>query len=518
MKLYLSALFSLLLIAPVVAILQSQRPSGKPGGDRSPSGRPVTGTAPSNQLVRSDAIKELITYAHNPPPELAADLLMRIVESGLITDEKYKREIIEESFQIARDARLSVKRVQALGTAVDTRSGYLANASALNLDGQSLQCRAVNAMLAVDKGKARELFEQINPPKLEPLSCEDDLLYDLSAFYETVLKVAQMTFSPKEIRRGEKARFIERYTSDLSSPAQVGPSARLIASADVNSAQFATLVQSFSTAISKISGDYRSFSSSLTGDPTTYAIADLVRKCESLKVPTLELLRSFRSYLVTNFSSNRCADSRGSDVANETIGFFNKSLLSLTPSGKAVLPITVDDTKPTKIEGRPDVHAYWQSTKSRKLLSGFRRLRFGSGRMELSPDERKSDGWQKLLNDYLIDLANWKPEDESDEIDYFHEKSVLLGGLVELAPDEQRAGEFTRLFIDFLESYPARSATPMEWFLHANQLLERARSLQGDERRKLLDMLENSRHPALFLYGRLEDLSTSRSLKGVNSQ
>jgi len=45
------------------------------------------------------------------PPEFAADLLIRSVSSQIITEQKWKGELLQEAFNVAGNAQLSFPRI-----------------------------------------------------------------------------------------------------------------------------------------------------------------------------------------------------------------------------------------------------------------------------------------------------------------------------------------------------------------------------------------------------------------------
>ncbi len=117
-------------------------------------------------------IEALIEDARIAPGEFAADALLRIVESGRVTDRDWRRDLSEEAFRLAANAQQQMRRTYLAGSNVDTRTGYLSMAFDLKLDALSLRCRAVRAMLGVDKQKARELFSEIPKPEPPPVTCQ----------------------------------------------------------------------------------------------------------------------------------------------------------------------------------------------------------------------------------------------------------------------------------------------------------------------------------------------------------
>src|SRR5437588_5061647 len=248
-----------------------------------------------------------INDVRSAQPEFAADLLIRIAGSDKVADAAWKAELIEEAFRLASSVQQPLKRAPLPSRPTDTRTGFLASAFALGLDGLSLQCRAANAMLSIDKRKARELFAEIGRPKLEPVNCEDALVYDLSDFYVTLKRIAETAFSPAEIKRNEPEHFVESYISQIVSPTELAPAMDLIASIKSSSSQYESLVYVFARTLSSISGDDRSFTQSLYY--TDRSVKNLITQLLQRGLSTWEIIRAYRTYLVRHFSTIRCADS-----------------------------------------------------------------------------------------------------------------------------------------------------------------------------------------------------------------
>ena len=153
----------------------------------------------------------IVELAHSAPPEFAADALLRVVESGKVTDRNARRDLAEQAFRLAGSARFPVRMRGLPGSTVDTRSGYLSQAYDLKLDALSLESRAVHDLLSLDAAKARELFQDIARPQLASLTCDDALVYDVSDFYQTLGAIANTTFTQKERDKEEHVAFLLDY-------------------------------------------------------------------------------------------------------------------------------------------------------------------------------------------------------------------------------------------------------------------------------------------------------------------
>lgn len=447
----------------------------------------------ANQQVRPKAkrpakrpveILNILSEASAAPPEFAADVLIRVARSKKVQDPSWKREMLEEAFRLASKSEHKIKRDYA-GEVMDTREGYLSMALALKLDSLSLQSKAVTAMLSVDKQRAREMFSEINPDlKLPALTCEDALIPDVSDFYDALKQVALETFGPEEVRNGTQLWFVQRYVAAMTSPSQVAPLARVIVSLDTTPAQFSVLLTSFSNALKLVSNDYRTFLFSVFRDPPSQVFTELAAACDRKGVPTDDLLKSLRAYIVANFTSAQCADNT---VARkkEVPGFIrvaNNGILQ-------PFPISLAEIQPSHVEGRVKTYPYWESPKAKEFLTNLKRLRFGSDNRPRTEAEKASSEWHQQLIDYLNNLQSWSASHEQSESDYFHQKAIVYRVLSTEITSGLVRDRLLRSYASFLsESFTHQGRA--EWFLHANHLLDQVRTPKGTDRTTLIGILQ----------------------------
>ena len=85
--------------------------------------------APSDVRPRRDpAFEALVAETSNVPPELVADILVRLATSPKMADPAWKRELLDEAFRRAGAARAAYRRT-ALILDQDTRPGALHGAA-----------------------------------------------------------------------------------------------------------------------------------------------------------------------------------------------------------------------------------------------------------------------------------------------------------------------------------------------------------------------------------------------------
>ncbi|MFL6208193.1 MAG: hypothetical protein ACJ74W_05045 [Pyrinomonadaceae bacterium] len=434
-------------------------------------------------------------------PEIAADLLLRVVEAGLVPEQTRKIELLEEAYRRAADAQQPLKR-RAWGGMVDTRTGYLSFAYDLKLDALSLQCRALRLLLPIDGARARKLFADIAPPKLEPLTCADALYYDLDDYYDTLREIVKTTFSAKERQQGKHVEFMLPYLDNMVSPLQVAQSVRTILALDTTPAQLADLVLAFQLALKKIAGDPRSFTLTVRYGSVVRGIYDLITTSKKRDAVTGELPQIFRAYLVRNLNAAQCADS----VVNVDKDFAEGGYLKFVNEWLEP-PITPDEVGPRKIEPAAQVDAYWTTPSAKALLMKYKRLRFGDEEIPPAKGGADSNVWLQSLTEFLNELEDWRGADERAEADYFHQKCNLYEALLEIVPTGPTRSVILSSFVRFLRDNNIQQESRIEWLLHANALIGRAQAGRDRSPTELLAVMRNSGDTTLRLYAELVDLT-----------
>jgi hypothetical protein len=452
---------------------------------------------------RKAEIELLINDVRSAPPEFASDCLIRIATSSLIKEPEQKRELIEAAFRLAPNVQYQNKQMGLPGSLVDTRSGYLARAFALNLDALSLRCRAVKKMISVDAQKARELFEEIPEVKLPSLTCEDSLVYDVSEFYDTLKEVAEKTFSAEEREKGEQLFFIGRRVTNLTSPVQLEPAAKAVLALKLSPSDRQQLISALSESLKKMRGDDYSFSTTVSS--LTRTIGQLVDLCKREAISSDELLEGLRIYLLTHINSERCQESISAREEADYLKYFNESLRFRSPPDRGgVLPITQENIQLRKTGRIAKYSPYWQSAEARSLLVKIKHLRFGSGNTPLARNQKENPEWQMELKEFLDDLSEWRSDQEQSESDYFHQKNNIYRNLLEIVPAGLGRDRLIASYVLFLRESDLRHDSRIEWFLHAKYLIDLNRTLKGSERTKVSEALSSGGDAVLFLYATLE--------------
>ena len=244
---------------------------------------------------RPKELQSLVDRIAVAPPELGADILLRLIESNAINDRAWKIELLDEGFQLATRARYPLPITPAVERASNTDSdiGSIWMALDQKLSGLTLQCRAVRAMLATDKKKAVDLFLGIPLPQAPGLSCKDPNGYDPTEYYVTLKEVTERGFDDRERREGKPFALLERAIRSMNSPFQVYPALELILDLrNLPRDQFAALVVAYSSGLKQLYTEDRAFSSA-TGYALFQRLLRLAQICRERDISPHALIDAF---------------------------------------------------------------------------------------------------------------------------------------------------------------------------------------------------------------------------------
>ncbi len=482
-----------------LALLLWPAAAGTQAKPETPAAEKPAATAAEQRLRRPRDIVDVAARARAVPPEFGADILIRVAALPRVDDPEWKLELLEDAFYLAAGAKEPVRRVQVITLHNgQSRSSYLSQGFDFNHDALSLQGRAILAILPLDRKRALKLLREVRAPELPPLTCEDAFGYKIDDFYTDVVgEVVNRAFSPQEIRRGDNFALLENYVKDLRSLAQVGPLAELLSHAKITAAQLADLVHVFSALLANLPADPRS-------NPATWTefgdLGSLVTACKSKSVPTQPLLNAYRAYVIRRFS-RRCEDAAPLEK-------YRSSMIEWTRrSGAAeagVAPISDEELKEEVIEKHPDERAFWQDPTARQLREAVSQLR-NQQDLRSNPAELNA-----RFNDFVSQLDSWTGTSEKSEIDYFHQKCIVLQNAHVAAPAGPLRDGLLRTWVMFLASSSVRQTSPIEWLVQANPILQILQSAPSEERDRVLAIVRNVQEPVLALYADFGALTAVR--------
>ena len=466
----------------------------------------VSETTPAKR--RNPELVRLLDELRAMPPEFTADSMIKLSPHPEI-DDAWRAEILEEAFRIAFDAQHPYKLKHLSESQVENRTGYKGLAFDLKMDRLSLQLLAILNMIRLDPKKARLLWGEMQKPKLEPLMCEEALIYDVADYYRAMVEMARRAFTREEMRIGEEIQFVEQHIVNIASPAEVVEAAFAIMDVNTTPAQFNALAETYSRALENVANDNRTFW--FYTDRLQSSALALAGECERRGFPADFLFTRFRDYIVRQLGAPRCADNLTSDGKSVRRPKFVTELNAALNRYEYIPKITDDDAKPRKIDRGALIYPYWTTRRAKSLFEKIQALRFGRAPRQttraksnelpepLPYETRQSSQWQYQLSDFLREMAEWKPEHEASRPDYFHQKCRLFNELLELAPNSDMRLRMLDEYMAFLEQNRFECESFIEWFLHVSDLLRRIHSMREEERNLSLEAVRYSNDPVLQL-------------------
>jgi hypothetical protein len=461
------------------------------------------------RLERKKAdVESLVFDAQSQQPEIAADVLIRIVESNKVITNKRKIELLEEAFRQA----LNVKHSIRLGYSgqMDTPSGMLSEALDLELDKLSLQSRIITAMLSLDKKKAREMFNDI-PTKLDFASkgCKEGFIYAVADKpYETLNVILANTFTEKEKKQNAHILYALPYIENMTSPSQVVPLIKTILSLKPNQSQLSILGDSFSRALKNVSGDDYSFRNSMSGNYATLQINNFRKEFQKKQLPDQELTNSFRTYLLKQLNGNRCSD--GLKLNNDVKAESKYLLPSYIEFANANLfinnPIKAEQIEPFKVENAEESVDYYPNISEESRSRKYSKLRFGDGESEISETQKDNDQWKTSFAELLNDAVAWSPNDSLSDIDYFHQKCTFFLAILEIVPKNHSDLRIQVLkdYGFFLSNSKEQRENCAEWLMQVQRLLHIIEVSNQDEKLRLAEVVKDTKNTAMILYLKLK--------------
>ncbi len=458
-------------------------------------------TAPNERL------ETLIGLAVNAPPEISSDVLLQLSACKWITERERKIELIHSAFTAAAKSREPVNR-RSVSRSVDSRSGYRQIAFELGLDRLSMQSVAVVRMLPLDRQRARSMFDEVDLPKLPPVTCNDALVYDFDSYYQAVLAVFAQGFTAEEKAAGLDVQFLLDQLAKVKTLPQLMSALKMVSKANLSADSFARVSPVLIGTIDHVAADPRSFAFALDRELLVRNLHGVLLKLKSEGLPSKDMANSIRGFLTRSFSGDICADS----------GWIDKGQLKF-PMGLDELnkdlptAITLDDLRPATLGPNASDSKYWTSPKARDLLTRAQGLRFapGPGRHEFTEKERQTEEWQQMFHDFLALLNNWDVATEQSEDDYFQQKCSMYAVIVELGPDDAERDLVLRAYGNYLKEGSQRYKGSIDWIWRVKDYLRRMRTRSDKVRLSSLDPWISSSDANLRIYGELALLTLAKS-------
>jgi hypothetical protein len=481
-------------------------------------GQVTTRKEPPRSQIEDPEVAVVVGMARGAPPEFAADVLLTLVETGLVPERRFQRDLLLESFDAAAHAQepVALSRVE---------SGVYAGpiyAFARGIDQISLRARIVRAFLKFDPVKAHDLFQRIDLPLDGRPQCEDTYSFDLSLYYSVMSAVLDSMTS-----HDEREEMLRSHLQRFKSVAQIMPFVTVLSTVKGGPAHFPDIVVAFTSLLAGLDKDRQTFSSDFVA-----SIVGLQTLASALPPYAREyLIQQARRWVLDGVNNGMCGHRQLYSIGPDgkrtpvewagPIDLFNRRLagLSLTKPPPIIEQREIKDAP--QVPPAPD-EAYSPE------YQRYRRLRY------LLADEgeeaQDSSRWKNEMEKYITLLIEWKSTGQ-DPSKHYLEKAELLSrvlrmqkysvkatGSSEEALQERLAKQHAvpqaailgrdRLMLAITQFFDGEVAHDVfrtrriVWFTPVRE------ALRGDVKTENVSTFAElfamySRHPVLNLYGRL---------------
>ncbi len=457
---------------------------------------------------RSIEIESLVNDAYLIPNEFGADLLIKLNQSNLIKEVKWKKEILEKAYILSQEVQNPIKKRLAIyGTSADSREAFLANSYDLDLDKISLQLRIIREVMKLDTKRARQMFGEISVDrKLLSANCEEYLIADVLDYYKVLGQVFS-TFTPKERKANMHINFIIPFIEQISSNVQAGNVAEMILALQITPQEKENLIIAYFNSLKHIDVDNRSFLAMLSKDNL---ISNFIKLKETLSSKQTQVFLSiaFRDLIVRNLQTRRCLETAFLLPEKEItrhIEFFNKTLVSASP-------ILTDEIKRGETDKSETLDDTLISRKAIELTNKYREIRFVATEKQESSEENDEDfrsvnedekaeiSWQNKVSEFLSELESWNVDEESSEINFLNKKCVLYKALIQVVPIENQilSSKISRSYISFLEKSNTYKTEKAGWFFWFTNMFN-SNIFNKNEK---VSLLNNSSNETFRVYAR----------------
>jgi len=462
-------------------------------------------------VVSAQAVKDIADSALVAPPELAADILLKLVERGHVTDSKWKRDVLNTAWNLAPLATYLFQIEPAVEMSSDSEAASLSTSLNMGLSTAALQGRIVSQMAKVDAKEAREMFKQMRPPVAELSTCAGDRYTSHRAYFQA-LKVAADTFSPEETKSGEKALFLADGLRFAVNPDDFESSLDVLVNEyTISDKDFQELMTQWAGMLAEARFPDRLFSSrSLDGIATP-----LLYRADLRAQSREDAYRALRSYLVRHARAERCRESESKTAEEEGLCLLLNRRIGQSPAappkpeeGKpdakaamfdvAIPLISADDIKSEAFGDKASVVLYSDPNDGRvhEMRSVYSHLRF-------EDKEHGSPQWNAEALEFLNKIEGWSKAFGQSNRELFFQKAQWYGALVYAAGDQKLRHIFLDNYVKFLAASPIERESPPEWFRRVNTLITAAHI--GD-RTAWLDQIQEAGDSTIVVYCRLERL------------
>jgi hypothetical protein len=415
-------------------------------------------------------VTAVMAEARGAPVEIFADVVFRLIDAHRVAP-KDRAALLDEVFQRAGEAREPMAvRMAALfpPLPIRDRMNIAIRHADPGLDALSIRCRAVKALLATDRKRARDRFAEIAPLDVPKPDCRSVTAAEPAVYYDTLAALyrdGQIPFST-----------IENAVREAHTSLEIVAAARDFPQLARNQKEGLALTGTFAAAL-EIADSDRNFGLAVQRNGLVSEILSAgALRFSSLGVSPQALQAALRAYLVRHLTAVRCEDNGAAYFPTTLRGF-------------GVSEISDEESTPARLEGRADLPRHGDEDDYNELRNDVDAL---------DKDEPDANRIGRVLDK----LGKWNGCAGEDGVEVFHRKVSLYSSLMTRFPGDARPRILSGL-ISTLEDSAGLDVSPAAWL---NDVKEVSRSGHPD----IAQAMADSRLPALQAYGQMVLLLQAR--------
>ena len=439
----------------------------------------------------SRSLQQIVDASEVLPVQLRADAMIRIADKIKEACPGKARELLLRAFEQTQGVKeLTAQR--SLSRLVDSRAGTEAKVSIMAMDRLSLQSRAVLSLASFRPKDALRLFRRIYPPRPVAVGCSSVEVPEVLVYYRAFDSVADIL--RKDAGRTPASRaeaifeLLQNMVEATTAPEQLEPLLQSLKSAAISENELSQLLNSLAVRVETFPVDDRSLTAS--GPHIVETVDKLAHLSNS--GASYPLLHAFRKYLRNSLQGAHCSFGAKNGIqAMPIYEAFNQTLAEKN-SGIDVLPL---NQASAAVEKSGDETPYWTSKKSVELLMEAKHLSFDNSWVRLVNDQSSSSEWRARIDTILNDIHNWQESDENNAADYYHEKCILINGILTKLPTaDPTYGKALEDLVSTFEGSSLQSDRPVEWYWEITMAVRTSQHMTGDAPQKVLAALGRSRN------------------------
>lgn len=413
-------------------------------------GRRLPGCVDSASILRFRALADSVH------PVVRADAFLGLVATHGLGYGATAVTFVESAFELARQSSVSTPgRNERFGLPLDDADGYLAEAlNTAKYDRLSLEERAVRQMAVIDRNRALRMFEEISLPPSPTSTCLDVSVSDGSAYWELATDLSKNGHLPPDLWQ-------EPFMRPITSTMDIRPLTRFIAGGTPSCSLARTRISQLAGELLHLNDSRRSFDTAVVYDDLAKAQFDIVAACRQCTIPDGDFLSAFARFARRRLAEPPCANTAAARAHQEAVAKFRLTLGVDAP----VLKVDSAALKPRAPMSTTAAHNEFSLPQFSEALKQLRSLRFRVGSIEFTKAQRRSVEWADAADGLRKYLDSWEVSEAVTDRQIFHQRVIVLGGIVGLAPEGRVKSDAARALVRVLSS-PPPSVAPIEWLYH----------------------------------------------------